>query len=116
MRYLLMILVSVMLTSTVYAEKNFEPAYICKAAIATLNGHELTGETELVSKNTYTVKYIRDDGKEFTYWCKLEGSNVRWRDKTMAGWNKNMKLSYQKRNDKLVITADIFGEKDTREF
>lgn len=116
MRLLFLLFISFVFAGTAQAEKDFDLTYVCKAAIATLNGHELKGEIELVDGNTYSLKYTRDDGKLFVYWCKFEGRNIRWRDTTMSRWNKNIKLSYAKQGDALVITADIFGEKDEKIF
>ena len=127
MRLFGVILVSIMFPEVVHASTMFDPAYVCKAAIATLNGHKLKGTTELIDQDTYSLKYTRKDGKKVTYWCKFEGQkvtwpwgveyNIRWRDEYMGGkWNENFKLSYPRMGASLVITAVIKGKIKRRAF
>ena len=90
--------------------------FICKAAIATLNGFDPKGDSYKDRANIYALEYTRDDGKHFKYHCKFEGRNIRWRDNNMSGWNTNLKLSYEIKGNKLIIKTDILGETDKRQF
>lgn len=84
---------------------------ICKAAIATLNGHSPLGRAQRQNTNTITIKYKRpNDGKKFQYWCLFNGSTIRWKDEYSSDWSQNSHLIYSVDAKKLRITFFLQGE------
>ena len=103
------------------AEKfgDFTKDKICVAGIAVNNYRSPEGIKVLSSLPAETtVAYYRDDGKLFSYICKLEGNEIRWRDKTMSRWNKTIKLYYSISNSgrKLNIKQLYFSEETKKSF
>lgn len=97
----------------------FTEEHLCKAGIATNNAHStkniktLSNESDIIS-----IAYTRDDGKIFGYSCKIEGNEIRWRDKTMNRWSKNIKLYYDLSNNgkQLDISSAFMGETMKKSF
>ena len=97
----------------------FSHEHLCKAGIATNNGHSAKNIKTLSNKSgVISVAYTRDDGKIFGYSCKIEGKEIRWRDQSMSRWNKNIKLFYALSNNgkQLDISSVFFGEASNKSF
>jgi len=99
--------------------KGFSYPQICKAAIATSVYRKAKGIKTISSrKNNVTISYVRSDGKRYTYNCKIQKKEIRWKDQTMRNWNKNVKLFYQvsANENTLKINSVVFGETMSKSF
>lgn len=98
----------------------FTKEEVCIAGIALNNGRKVKDLTVKAEKSgTVTVSYVRkEDGKKFSYSCKIEGDQIRWMEPGMTRWNKNIKLFYKiiDGGNALEITADVLGEKEKKTF
>jgi hypothetical protein len=88
----------------------FKDEQICKAAIsANVSTKPNKMKSTPIKGGIHKISYLRDDGKKYTYNCKLEENEVRWKDSTMSDWNKNVKIYYKVSNNELHIKSDMLG-------
>lgn len=74
---------------------DFSPVQICRAGIAVNNGRAVSEVLLAFTKgDLIQVAYYRDDGKAFTYACKILSSEIKWRDLYMDRWSKNIRIHY----------------------
>ena len=93
---------------------NFSNSEICKAGIAASVFRKPKGIKAISSqKNNITIFYIRDDGRKYTYQCRIQNKEIRWKDQTMSKWNRNLKLFYKISKDGKQITIDTVAFGDT---
>ena len=83
---------------------NFTEEQVCIAGIAT--------------NNVISVAYMRDDGKPFAYRCDIQGNQILWRDQSMSGWSKNIKLFFavSSNGTQLNVRSEAFGESYSKSF
>jgi hypothetical protein len=98
---------------------NFTEEQVCIAGIATNNGRAAKGIQVLGKQNgVISVAYMRDDGKPFAYRCDIQGSQILWRDQSMSGWSKNIKLFFAVSSNgaQLNVRSEAFGESYSKSF
>ena len=89
---------------------NLTDAKLCIAGIAALNSRPVAGMSVDASSETILISYVRlDDAKNFTYGCRIEGDQIRWKD-PYTGWNKNVRLNFQVDGSTLTIEQRLDGE------
>lgn len=95
------------------SNSDFTYSEICKAGISTSVFRSPKG-IKTVSSNGIKVEisYTRDDGNKYTYNCIVDSKEILWKDQTMSGWNKNVKLFYKVSIDgkSLTIDSEVFGD------
>jgi len=110
------LLLSSLVSMDVYA---FSDAQLCRAGIATSDGHSAKRVKFISSKNGLVeVSYLRpDDRKLFKFWCKITPSEILWRDEYIAsGWGKNTRIFYKVlAKNKLEIRISLAGESEVAE-
>lgn len=74
------LLIALAYGSPATAQSTFTPRQICKAGIAVVMGRvPATMKVDRVRENVVFLSYNRpDDGKRWTYKCKIEGERIIW--------------------------------------
>lgn len=92
--FLAMIIISV----SARAEGAFTHKQICSAGIAASVGilpNNIKTEDAPAKRGVYVLSYMRNDGRNYAYLCKLESDEIRWRRVGgMATWNNNLRFFY----------------------
>lgn len=90
----------------------FSAPQICKAGIAAIMGRDPgTMITQPISNGVYQVAYMRsDDGKRFTYKCKIERNRILWGniDGRWRNHSADSMVTYMVDGDRIIVT-DNFG-------
>ena len=83
---------------------------ICRTAILVANGHPISQRTTITQASGIThVAYVRDDGKEWSYKCRIAGNRVHW-GQSSGAWYKNTVLHVDRRSTALVVSLkDVLG-------
>lgn len=92
----LLAIASVLFAETsVAANAEFSDEQICRAGIATSDARDpkIIG-VKAAQKDYMTLTYTRSDGKVVEYDCRVDGVEIRWRDKTMPDWNKMLRIFF----------------------
>ena len=115
MRQLVIVTASILMSQSVLgATPAFNDAQLCQAAIATNNGHRANIIKVVSSQGRIVeVSYFRpSDGKRFKFWCKIEPTEIRWRDEYIGRWARNSRVYYKllDAGKKLEIRSVIVGE------
>ena len=100
--------------------QDFSKEQICKATIAVEMGRQTEGMAVVEGGDTPVISYRRaDDGKRFTFGCKVSGNRVVWRgyfhdEKSWGRWRNDVNdamVTFTSRGDELTITSDMVGTK-----
>lgn len=95
----------------------FTYTHVCRASIATNNGHDPKLIKVTSSKgNLVAVSYQRpSDSKRFRFWCLIEESEVKWKDEYIPSWATNTRLYYRISENEmnLEVRSVITGEENT---
>lgn len=115
MRAMLIFIAMILISPVLIAAPTFNDAQLCQAAIATNNGHSARAVKVLSSQEGIVeVSYLRpSDGKHFKFWCKIEPTEIRWKDEYIGHWSQNLRVYYKTLDEKtLEIRSVIVGEKN----
>jgi hypothetical protein len=102
--------------SVLAASPAFNDAQLCQAAIATNNGHSANTVNVVSSQGGIVeVSYLRpSDGRFFKFWCKIEPTEIRWRDEYIGRWAQNTRVYYEllDAGEKLEVRSVMVGYED----
>lgn len=115
MRAMLAFIAMILISPVLIAAPAFNDAQLCQAAIATNNGHSARAVKVLSSQEGIVeVSYLRpSDGKHFKFWCKIEPTEIRWKDEYIGRWSQNLRVYYKTLDEKtLEIRSVIVGEEN----
>jgi predicted AlkP superfamily phosphohydrolase/phosphomutase len=112
----MLVFIAIILVSPVLiAAPVLNDAQLCQAAIATNNGHSARAVKVLSSQDGIVeVSYLRlSDRKHFKFWCKIEPTEIRWKDEYIGRWSKNLRVYYKTLDKKTIeIRSVIVGEEN----
>lgn len=111
----MLVFIAIILISPVLIAAPLNDAQLCQAAIATNNGHSARAVKVLSSQDGIVeVSYLRpSDRKHFKFWCKIEPTEIRWKDEYIGRWSQNLRVYYKTLDKKTIeIRSVIVGEEN----
>lgn len=111
-----LLLAGALLMSNAVSAATFSDAQICRAGIATNNGH--AAKPVIVTSTTgrqVEVSYVRpSDKKTFRFRCSIEDSEILWQDEYIGRWSQNLRLFYRvdSTGKTLEVRSVIKGEEN----
>lgn len=115
MRAMLVFIAIILVSPVLIAAPVLNDAQLCQAAIATNNGHSARAVKVLSSQDGIVeVSYLRlSDRKHFKFWCKIEPTEIRWKDEYIGRWSQNLRVYYKTLDKKTIeIRSVIVGEEN----
>ncbi len=115
MRAMLVFIAIILVSPVLIAAPVLNDAQLCQAAIATNNGHSARAVKVLSSQDGIVeVSYLRlSDRKHFKFWCKIEPTEIRWKDEYIGRWSQNLRVYYKTLDKKTIeIRSVSVGEEN----